>query len=569
MEPKMLRHRIDVAAGRAKADLVLKNANVVNVFSEEIVQADVAVADGVIAGVGRYSGTAEVDCTDKFVCPGFIDAHVHMESSMVTPLQLARAVTRSGTTTLVADPHELVNVCGAEAVRWLLDATEHIPLNVYLMMPSCVPSTPFETSGAEFTAADMEPFFSHPRVLGLGEVMSYPAVAAGDAGVLEKLCAAQNAHLRADGHAPGMHGADLAAYAAAGITTEHECTTFSEAAEKLRAGLAILVREGSAAHNLTTLINGWLDSTLPADRFLFCTDDKHLDDIARDGHIAQNVRLAIGLGVPPVKAIKMATANAAAVYGLRDVGAVAPGYRADLVVLDSLKQVKVSAVYKDGVPVQDAFAGALAAPVPEALLHSMHRAPVTPADLALRVGAAAHCIEMVPYQIITKHVVEPVPQKDGFFVPNSVYTKLCVAERHGKNGNLAVCPLKGYGITGGAIATSVAHDSHNIIAAGDNDADLALAINRIREIGGGYVLTGGGRVLGELPLQVGGLMSTDPWEDVQADTAAILEKAKSMGIPYHVDPFISLSFMALPVIPSLRLTDMGLFDADRFAMVED
>lgn len=399
--------------------------------------------------------------------------------------------------------------------------------------------------------------------------MCYPDVLAARQTVLEKLALAADAGKRADGHAPGLSGRELQAYAAAGIRTEHECTTFAEAAEKLRAGLAVLVREGSAAKNLSVLVNGLLDSDLPADRFLFCTDDKHLDDIARDGHLRWNVRQAISLGMKPVTAIKMATWNAAREYGLRDLGAVAAGYRADLVLLDSLKQMTVRAVYKDGRPVEERFAGLAAAPVPDALLHSVHFENVAPADLALPVAGPAHVIEMVPYQIVTRHAVEEVPSENGFFRPNAVYTKLCVVERHGKNGGVAVCPLKGYGITGGAIATSVAHDSHNVIAAGDNDADLALAINHLKEIGGGYVLAGGGKILGALPLRVGGLMSTAPWEEIQAGAGAILERAKAMGIPYHVDPFTSLSFLALPVIPELRLTDRGLFDVTAFSLVKD
>lgn len=565
---KANRKLIEVAAGREPADLVFKNVNVVNVFSEEIVTADVAVADGVIAGVGRYHGREELDCTDQFLCPGFIDAHVHIESSLAAPFEFARAVTQSGTTTVVADPHEIVNVCGAAAVRYLLDATERLPLNVYFMLPSSVPATPFETNGADFAAADMAPFFSHPRVLGLGEVMCYPAVLAGDNAVLEKLALASDADKRADGHAPGLSGAELQAYAAAGIRTEHECTTFAEASEKLRAGLAVLVREGSAAKNLSVLVNGLLDSDLPADSFLFCTDDKHLDDIAREGHIRWNVRQAISLGMKPITAIKMATWNAAREYGLRDLGAVAAGYRADLVLLDSLKQMTVHAVYKDGRPVSQRFEGLCALPAPDAMMHSVHFRDVTAADLALPVHGPAHVIEMVPYQIVTRHAVEEVPSQNGFFAPDATYTKLCVIERHGRGGGIAVCPLKGYGITGGAIATSVAHDSHNVIAAGDNDADLVLAINYLKEIDGGYVLAAGGKILGALPLPLGGLMSTAPWETIRDEAGAILERAKEMGIPYPVDPFTSLSFMALPVIPELRLTDRGLFDVTAFAPVQ-
>lgn len=559
---------IEAAAGRKKAKLVFKNAQVVNVFTKQVEQADVAVEAGVIAGVGQYSGEEEVDCTGLYLCPGFVDAHIHVESTMAVPYEFARAVAMSGTTTVVADPHEIVNVCGAPAVEWLLKASETLPVDIYWMMPSSVPATPFETNGAPFTAQEMAPFAQMgPRVAGLGEVMCYPDVVAGTGEIYGKL--ALFAHKHIDGHAPGLSGKALAAYAAAGIETEHECTSFAEAKEKLAAGLAILVREGSAAKNLTAIVEGLLKEGLPTDRFLFCTDDKHLDDIAREGHIRWNVHQAVQLGMPVVDAICMASYNAARVYGLKGVGAIAPGYRADIVLLDDWKQVHVHAVYKDGVPVEQKIAAARRVPAPAALTHTMHFAPVTPQQLALPVQGKAHVIEMVPYQIVTRHTVEPVPSENGLFRPNKTYSKLCVIERHGRGGNIAVCPLKGYGITGGAIATSVAHDSHNIIAAGDNDGDIALAVNHLQKTGGGYALAAGGRILGALALPVGGLMSEAPWEQTRDETNAILKQAAKMGIPYHVDPFISLSFMALPVIPSLRLTDRGLFDVDTFAFVKE
>lgn len=559
---------IEAAAGRKKAKLVLKNAQVVNVFTKQVEQADVAVEAGVIAGVGQYSGEEEVDCTGLYLCPGFVDAHIHVESTMAVPYEFARAVATSGTTTVVADPHEIVNVCGAPAVEWLLKASEALPVDIYWMMPSSVPATPFETNGAPFTAQEMAPFAQMgPRVAGLGEVMCYPDVVAGTGEIYGKL--ALFAHKHIDGHAPGLSGKALAAYAAAGIETEHECTSFAEAKEKLAAGLAILVREGSAAKNLTAIVEGLLKEGLPTDRFLFCTDDKHLDDIAREGHIRWNVHQAVQLGMPVVDAICMASYNAARVYGLKGVGAIAPGYRADIVLLDDWKQVHVHAVYKDGVPVEQKIAAARRVPAPAALTHTMHFAPVTPQQLALPVQGKAHVIEMVPYQIVTRHAVEPVPSENGLFRPNKTYSKLCVIERHGRGGNIAVCPLKGYGIAGGAIATSVAHDSHNIIAAGDNDGDIALAVNHLQKTGGGYALAAGGRILGALALPVGGLMSEAPWEQTRDETNAILKQAAKMGIPYHVDPFISLSFMALPVIPSLRLTDRGLFDVDTFAFVKE
>lgn len=566
---KMDKRLLAVAAGRAAADLVLKHAQVLNVFTRRFVTADVAIAGGRIAGVGAYSGPVERDCTGLFVCPGFVDAHLHIESTMATPFELARAVLPWGTTTLVADPHEIVNVCGAAGISWLLDATGDLPLNTYVMLPSSVPATPFETSGADFTAADMAPFWGHPRVLGLGEVMCYPAVLAGEDAIGAKLDAARAAGRRADGHAPGLTGKELQTYAAAGIANEHECTTFAEAREKLAAGLAVFIREGSAAHNLPALVTGLLESGLPQERFAFCTDDKHLDDIARDGHIRWNVRLAIRLGMAPEDALCMASWHAARLYGLDgELGAVAPGRRADLVLLDDLADVHVCGVYKDGVPAGDCFAGRTAAPVPEALLHTVRLPALSPARLALPAAGPMHCVELVPGQIVTRHAYEAVPTRDGLFAPDAVYSKLCVAERHGKNGNLAVCPLKGYGIRGGAVATTVAHDSHNLIAAGDNDADLLLAMARLQTLGGGYVLAAGGKILGEAPLPVAGLLSDAPWEQIQAATADILAKAHGMGIPPQVDPFITLSFLALPVIPALRLTDRGLFDVERFALLE-
>ncbi len=562
---KDIRRLIEVASGREAADLVFKNVGVVNVFTGEIRPADVAVAGGYIAGLGSYSAPNELDCTDRYLCPGFVDAHIHIESTMVLPGEFVRMALPSGTTTVIADPHEIVNVCGAKGMQFMLDASEGLPCNLFFMLPSSVPSTPFETAGGAFTAQDMAPFANNPRVLGLGEAMAYTDVVAARGPILGML--EMFGHV--DGHAPGLAGRDLQAYVAAGVRTEHESTTFAEALEKARAGMAILVREGSAAHNLSTIVSGLLDNDLPTDRFMFCTDDKHLDDLGRDGHIRWNVKMAVDLGMKPVDAVRMASWNAARVFGLRDVGAVAPGYKADLVLLSSLKRVEVAAVYKDGVPAETRLASLPPLVAADAdILHSVKAKTITPADIRLPVAGLADVIEMVPYQLITKHLREAVPtDEEGCFAPNGEYTKLCVVERHGKNGNLAVAPLKGYGITGGAIATTVAHDSHNIIAAGDSDADIALAVNRLREIGGGYVLVRGGQVAGEVPLAVAGLMSTEPAERVRGLTGEIIASAHEMKIPYYIDPFISLSFLALPVIPSLRLTDMGLFDAERFALL--
>lgn len=557
---------IDVAAGRQKADLVFKNADVVNVFTCEIIQADVAVAGSYIAGVGNYEGLQEIDCIGKTLCPGFIDAHLHVESTMVLPQELVKMVLPWGTTTLITDPHEIVNVCGAAGVQFMLDASEDVPNNYYVMLPSSVPSTPYETAGANLTAKDMQPFAGHPRVLGLGEVMCFPDVLQGEDEIISKL--EQLDGRPVDGHAPGLKGNDLQAYVAAGIMTEHEATTYEEALEKVRAGLAILVREGSAAHNLVSILKKLVGSDIPTNRFMFCTDDKHIDDIGRDGHIRWNIKMAIDLGMKPAEAIRMATWNTAQVYGLQELGAVAAGYRADLVLLSNLNGVEIEAVYKDGVEAQQAIQHMQPFALPDnEILRSVHLPALAKEALALPVNGKTHVIEMVPYQLETRHLVEEVPTKGGLFAPAGDYLKLAVIERHGKNGNVAVAPLKGYGLKNGAIATTVAHDSHNIIVAGDDDEDMLLAIEQLGKIGGGYVLVKGGKVLGTMPLPVAGLMSTEPSDVVQRITADMIAKAQKMGVPYYFDPFISLSFLALPVIPALRLTDKGLFDVEKYRLI--
>ncbi|MGD9559691.1 MAG: adenine deaminase [Oscillospiraceae bacterium] len=557
---------VEVAAGRAQPDLVFKNSNIVNVFTGEIKPGDLAQADGYIAGVGQYSGPKDVDSTDRYLCPGFVDAHVHIESTMVLPGELVRMVLPWGTTTMIADPHEIVNVCGAKGMQFMLDASRDLPCNLYYMLPSAVPSTTFETAGAAFTEEEMRPFLSDPHVLGLGEAMQFTDVVAGRGHIMQLLEAFQGRPI--DGHAPGLSGQALQAYAAAGVRSEHESTTYAEAAEKACAGIAIMVREGSAAHNLAAIVGGLVDQDMPTDQFMFCTDDKHLDDINRDGHIRWNVKLAIEAGMAPVDAIRMATLNAARHYGLHDIGAIAPGYKADIVMLSSLKQVAVERVYKDGISAAARLADVPAfCPADGEILHSVKAPELSVADLKLAVDGETDVIEMVPYQLVTRHLREAVPCENGFFVPDETYSKLCVVERHGKNGNIALAPLKGYGITGGAVATTVAHDSHNIIAAGDNDADIVLAVNHLREMGGGYVLVGAGEVIGEVPLAVGGIMSTGTAEEVQWSVGEIIQLAGEMGIPYFVDPFTSLSFMALPVIPALRLTDKGLFDVERFELI--
>ncbi len=559
----------EVSLGRRPADLVLKGGTVVNVVTHELVLADVAVVGDTIVGVGDYSGATEVDCSGRFLCPGFIDAHMHLESTMVRPGELARALLRRGTTTIVADAHELVNVCGASAIDFVLAECAGIGLDVGMMLPSSVPATTFETNGATFTADEMRPYVGLPGVLGLGEVMCYPDVLRADPVIGAKMDLFVG-RVR-DGHSPGLTGHDLQAYVAAGIQTDHESVDFAEALEKARAGLTVLIREGSAARNLAAIVTGLVASGISTEHFAFCTDDKHFGDIEGEGHIDFAVRKAIGLGLDPVVAIAMASHHAARAYSLGRTGALAPGYAADILVLDDLRSVSIERVYKAGELVGDEFWARrpLRRITEDAFLDTVRFAPVTPERLRLSAHAEDHVIEIVTDQLLTRHLVERLPQADGWFAPDPVHNKLVVVERHGRTDHVAVAALKGYGLHGAAIATTVAHDSHNVLAAGDNDADLAVAINRLAEISGGYVIASGGRVVDELPLPIAGLISTLTGAEVEARVARMRTRARALGVPEGVEPFTTLSFLALPVIPEVRLTDLGLFDVESFALIAD
>lgn len=564
----MKKSLIQVARGLVPADIVLKNGKILNVFTEEIITADVAIAGDTIAGIGAYEGEREIDCKGKFIAPGLIDAHVHIESSMVSPLEFAKQIIRTGTTGIIADPHEIVNVSGAAGMDYILDATEDIPVNAYIMIPSSVPATEFDTNGAgKFLADDMEPYRSHPRVLGLGEMMRFTDVLAEHGETLEKL--ERFSDMMIDGHAPGISGNDVQAYRAAGVRDDHECAAVEEGLEKLRAGYSILIREGSGAKNVETLVKGFLEAGVSLDQCMFCTDDRHLEDIEREGHINVCVRKAIALGVPVVKAYKMASFHAARAYGLRDCGAVGAGYKADLLILDDLENAEPMTVIKSGKVVDeewlDSFSYTLKDP---SLLHTVIPGKLDADSLSLARGEKNHVMEMVPGQLLTLHRYERIPGEGDRFVPDGTCSKLVVAERHGKNGKAGVCPIKGYGIRNGAVATTVSHDSHNIIAAGDNDEDILCAIRELERIQGGYVIASGGIVKDELPLEIGGLMSTEKAADVQKKTKEMVEEARRMGVSEGVDPFITLSFMALTVIPEIRLTEAGIFDVTRMKFMD-
>lgn len=565
----MKKRMIRAAKGETPADLVLKNGRVLNVFTEEILTCDVAITDGWIVGLGSYEGDREIDCTGKYIVPGLIDAHVHIESSMVSPLEFTKYIVRKGTTGIVADPHEIVNVSGKRGMDYILDASEHVPADVYVMVPSSVPATDIDTNGAgKFLAEDMAEYKSHPRVLGLGEMMRFVDVLNGDGETLEKLDAFSDMVM--DGHAPGISSKEIQAYRAAGILDDHECSSGGEALEKLRAGFSILVREGSGAKNLESILEGLLKSGVSLDQCMFCTDDKHLEDIEKEGHINYCVRKAIALGVPEIKAYKMASCNAARFYGIRHAGAVGAGYRADILILDDLKEAVPAMVIKDGNIVDEEWLSSFGYELKdESLLHTVRIRELSEKDFFLAKKEKNHVLELVPNELLTLHREEEVPGADGEFIPDQEYGKLVVVERHGRNGKAGVCPVKGYGIHSGAIATTISHDSHNIVAAGDNDRDILCAVKELERIQGGYVIASGGRVVDELPLAISGLMSVETAETVQKKTGEMVQKARQMGVSEGVDPFITLSFTALTVIPALRLTESGIFDVAAMRFIEE
>jgi len=563
MQKSRLRAAILNAASR-NAALVIKNAKIVNVFTEEIIEGDVAIRDGIIIGVGSYTGKAEIDAKGGYLCPGLIDGHVHIESSMAHPSRFANVILEKGTTSIIADPHEIANVCGSDGIQYMLDQTEWLPLSVFIMVPSCVPSTAFETSGAKLTARDLEAFIDHPRVLGLGEVMDYVATVEGDGEMLDKLYLFR--HRPIDGHAPTLSGDALNAYCVAGPHTDHECITYDEVIEKLRKGLRIHLRLGSANRGVEAIMKKIADNHIPTRRMSFCTDDKHLADIREEGHINYIVRRAVANGISPMHAIQMATINTANTYGIRHYGAVAPGYRADLVLFDNLKDFNPQFVITDGKLFEPSVDTHIK-PDPK-IYNSVHLAPRKPDVFKMPVSGKARILRLVPKELVTALDEEEVPVKDGCFVPGNGLLKLAVLERHHASGRVGLGILRGLNIENGAIATTVGHDSHNLIVAGDNDADMLLAVDTLEECGGGYVVVSNGEVLAKLVLSVAGLMSDAPLETILKHQRELLDAAAKLGVHTDSDPFITLSFIALPVIPAVRLTDMGLFDVTKMEFYE-
>lgn len=555
------------AAYEGKNTLVIKNANVVNVFTDEIVRADVAVYGDVIIGVGSYSGENEIDAGGAYLAPGFIDAHVHIESSMVIPSSFMKVIMPHGTTTVIADPHEIANVAGAAGIRAMYKLTDELPLRVLFMLPSCVPATPFEHSGAKLVAEDMEQFMHKSRVLGLGEVMDANSVINCSQEMLDKLRLFDKRPI--DGHAPMLEGMGLNAYRVAGAFSDHECSTYEEVKQKLATGMNILLRIGSAANNMDGVLRRIAKEKLPTRNMMFCTDDKHIEDIRREGHINANARMAVAAGIDPIDAIKMASYNAARAYGIRGVGAIAPGYKADMVLLEDLKDFKVKQVIsRFGRP----YTGEEQIPspiLPPQVFNSVRLPEISKDDLALRCHVSAPVIKMIPHQLVTELVYRDVERdENGCFIPSEGMVKLAVIERHHATGSMAVGILEGLGIKHGAVASTVAHDSHNLVVAGDNDEDMLMAIESLRDCGGGYSVVSRGVVLARLPLPIAGLITAAPVNDVLEIQQALLDALYSLGAKRDSDPLIALSFMALPVIPAVKLTDEGLFDAVNFKFIK-
>ncbi|MGQ9775909.1 MAG: adenine deaminase [Thermodesulfobacteriota bacterium] len=563
-----LEERIKVASGEGEVDLLIRNGRIVDVFSGQIEKKDVAIFDGIIVGFGDYKAKKVYDLKGEFLCPGLIDGHVHVESSLVGIPEFARAILPHGTTTVIIDPHEIANVLGEEGIRFMAESAKKIPLNVFIMIPSCVPATSLETSGARLEAEDLEPLLREPWAIGLAEMMNFPGVLHRESGVLRKIEKAQGK--RIDGHAPLLSGKDLYAYITAGIRSDHECTILREGKEKLKSGMWVMVREGSTAKNLKTLLP--LVHSKNSRRFFFVTDDRHPKELIEEGHIDHMIRKAIHLGLDPILAIQMATLNPAEYFRLNDLGAIAPGFRADLVSFDHLGRFKIKKVFKDGLLVAEN--GKVSPKVrfrqeDEKVRGSIFIKPLSQEAFQLRSDQPlAKVIQLVPNQIVTKKMIRKVILRDGIAYPDlkEDILKIAVVERHRATGNVGIGFVQGFGLKGGAIGSSVAHDSHNIVIVGTNDRDMIKAVNTLQKMGGGLVIISEERILASLSLPIGGLMANESIHRVYRKMVSLHEIARALGC-YLQDPFMTLSFLSLPVIPELRITDKGLVDVNQFKIV--
>jgi len=571
MEKEQLKHLIDVAAGREVADLCIKNCNIIDVYNKDTFYGDVYIVDGLFAGfggVGFPEAKETFDAKGQYVAPGFINGHVHIESSHLSPAEFARLVVPHGTTTVIADPHEICNVCGIAGLDYMLNASKDLPLTVYLQIPSCVPATPFENAGAVLLSKDIGTRIDNPRVLGLGELMNYVGTANADDEILNKIMVARKANKVIDGHCPVIVGANLDAYSASGVCNDHECATGEELRERIRRGMYVLIRQGSACHDERNLLKGV--NRKNADHCLFCTDDRQPKSLVEEGDIDNNIRIALEEGLDAPTAVAIASINAANCYGLKDRGGIAPGLRADFVLVNSLEDFHVTRVYCKGELVAEngEYIGKIPHVDPVGVSGKMNVKNFSKERLALHLKKpSVRTIDIIPGSVVTEIGVAKVNIKDGVWVRDTNdIVKIAVVERHNGTGNIGLGLIRGYGLKGGAVATSVAHDSHNIIVVGDNDSDMAIAVNKLIELGGGIVVVKEGKVLDFIQQEIAGLMTDKPGTYVEEKISSMQALArKELGINDKVDPFMTLCFMALPVIPEIKITDMGLFDVTKFA----
>jgi len=565
-----LADRIDIARGLKEANLLLKNARIVSLFSGEVVEADLVVADGIIAGIGNYSrGEKVYDLKGKYLLPGLIEGHIHIESSLLPPPEFSKVVVPHGTTAIVADPHEIANVLGEKGIRYILESSSTLPLDIWVMVPSCVPATSMETAGAHLGPNEIEEMLGWERTLGLAELMNFPGVLRKAPEVLQKVEVAHRIGKLIDGHSPGLSGLDLNAYLVAGPSSDHECISLEEAKEKLRKGMYVMIREGSAAKNLKDLLPIVNDTNLR--RLLLVSDDRHPQDLLTQGHLDHIIRTAISLGLRPLAALTMATLNPAEYFGLKGRGAVAPNYWADMIVVDGLEEFRVEKVFKKGnLVAENGEMVTEVSPYPEPGVEiTVHIAPLDAKSFRMQArGGDVRVIELIPGQILTRGLRMKPKVRNADIIQDLErdILKLAVIERHHASGRIGLGLIKGFGLQGGALGSSVAHDSHNLIVVGTNDEDMAAAAKAIAEMRGGFVVIAEGKVLAQLPLPIAGLMSNRPIHDVVGGLSALQEASRSMGCQLE-NPFIALSFLALPVIPELKLTDRGLFDVLSFSFV--
>ncbi|CAM3195040.1 adenine deaminase [Sporolactobacillus spathodeae] len=563
---------IHAAAGDAPADLVIKNGQIVDVFSGCLIQADIEITDGKIVGLGKgYAAKKIIDATGKIISPTLIDSHVHIESSLLSPGAFADVLVAHGVTTAITDPHEIANVLGADGIRFMIERARAASIDVFVMLPSSVPATSFEHNGAVLHAEQLEPLFSEPTVLGLAEVMDYPAVMQAEPTMVDKLLMTKKHSWRIDGHAAGLDEKGINIYRAAGIRTDHECVNAEEAQTRLSRGMYVMIRQGTVAKDLPQLID--LVNPVNSRRFLFCTDDKYPDDLIAEGSVDANVRMAIQRGIDPITSIQMASINAAECYGLGEKGALAPGYEASFLLLDDLESFAIDQVYVKGKLVAEKGKSLFPSPVPEGRTasHPLNFKKLTSEQLAIPLlsDQTAHVIGIIPNSLVTENLVAEVPTQDGAFIFDAAsgVQKIAVIERHRGLGTIGLGLVKGFAMNSGALATTIAHDSHNLVVTGCSDTDMIFAAERLKEIGGGMLVVNDGKVLAELALPIAGLMTDDPGEKVAVALAKLRDAAARLGTPDTFNPFLTLSFLSLPVIPDLKLTDTGLFDVRQFKHV--